>query len=85
MGHMQSADPDQMPQNLESDKGLHCLLTKCSIINLNKNEKKKNTQQLLKHIWTGPIDKSGKFNFGLIGLNIIFLVCKFLLGGFKDR
>ena len=45
---------------------------------------KNTTQQPLKHIWTGSIDK-WEIPFGLIGLNIIFLVCKFLLGGFKDR
>ena len=26
-----SADPDQTPQNMASDQGLHCLLTVCSI------------------------------------------------------
>ena len=37
VGHGQTMhyDPDQTPQNV----GLHCLLTECSIKNLNKNEK----------------------------------------------
>ena len=29
-----SADPDQTPQNVASDQGLHRLLTACSILNL---------------------------------------------------
>ena len=29
----------QTPQNVASDQGLHCLLTECSIKNLNRNEK----------------------------------------------
>ena len=26
-----SVDPDQTPQNVASDQGLHCLLTECSV------------------------------------------------------
>ena len=38
MTNTNSADPDQMPQNAASDRGLQCLL-----YNLNKNEKKNTT------------------------------------------
>ena len=31
-----SADPDQMPHNVASDHGLHCLLTEVSIKNITK-------------------------------------------------
>ena len=31
-----SADPDQTPQNVDYDQGIHCLLTKFSIINRTK-------------------------------------------------
>ena len=33
VGHYKanSADPDQMPQNVASDQGLHCFLTECFI------------------------------------------------------
>ena len=34
-----SADPDQMPHNVASDQGLHCLLTGFSIKNRNKATK----------------------------------------------
>ena len=52
-----SADSYRIPQNVASDQGLHCLLTECSILIKNT------TQQPLKWKWTGPINKSGKFNF----------------------
>ena len=59
VGHRQnSADPDQMPQNVVSDQGLHSLLTERSI-KIWKNMKN-NTQQPLKQKCTGPIDDSGK-------------------------
>ena len=62
MGHRQtaSADPEQTPQNMASDQGLHCLLTECPIKMLLKM--KNSIQQTLKWKWTGPIDNSGKFH-----------------------
>ena len=32
--YVNSADPDQMPQNVASDQGLHCLLTECPIMSI---------------------------------------------------
>ena len=51
-----SADPDQMPQNVVSDQGLHCLFNK------NLNKMKNTIQQPLKRKWTGLIGNSGKFH-----------------------
>ena len=34
-----NADPDQMPHNVASDQGLHCLLTGFSIKKQNKGDK----------------------------------------------
>ena len=33
---MNSADPDQTPQNIASDQGLHCLLKECYIDDLTR-------------------------------------------------
>ena len=52
---MDSTDPDQMPYNMTSDQGLHCLLTECSI---KTGMKTKNATQLPKNWnWTCPFDK----------------------------
>ena len=49
-----SADPDQMPHNVASDQGLHCLLTGFSIKNTlkvtNRLDTLKRTNGLIQHI-----------------------------------
>ena len=49
-----------MQQNVASDQGLHCVLTKCFIKIWIKM--KNTTQQAFKQKWTGSIDKSGNFH-----------------------
>ena len=59
VGHRQnSADPDEMPQNVVSDQGLHSFLIECSI-KIWKNIKN-NTKQPLKQKFIDSIDDSGK-------------------------
>ena len=68
VGYANSADPDQTPQSVASDQGLHCLLTECSI--KIRIKMKNTTQQPLKRKWTGPIYKEWEIPLGLNGLTI---------------
>ena len=63
--YVNSAYPDQTPQNAASDQGLHCLLTECPI--KFEYKIKNTTQEPFKRKWTYPTDKSGTFHSALMG------------------
>ena len=52
VGPSQTVDPDQMPQNVASDQGLHCLLSGNSFLNRIKMKKyPKIGNRLVQLIW----------------------------------
>ena len=65
-----SADPDQMPHNVASDQGLHCLLTGFSIKNeikaTNRPDTPKMKNRLVQHI---TVEKSTSIQC----LNVVIL------------
>ena len=74
-----SADPDQMPQNVASDQGLYCWHKGISI--KNKIETKKYNRHPLNWKWACPINKDGNVHKAYLGLiiKLINLGVTFLL------
>ena len=56
---MNSAEPDQTPQNAASEQGLHCLLTECSI-KVRKTAKIRNQYNQVPHLTQDTTRESDK-------------------------